>query len=138
MARGDQPLPRFPEPDTQAFWEATKNHELRYQTCDACDGIVFYPRRHCTHCMGMNLSWKTSRGEGTVYTYTVIHQMGQPAFKDRVPYAVAWIDLDEGFRMLSNIVGVEDPSDNVAIGQRVRLTWEDQESGLSMPLFEPA
>ena len=138
MAETPRPEPTFPEADTEPFWEATKEHELRYQVCDDCGGVVFYPRRHCTHCMSLNLSWKTSRGEGTVYTYTVIHQMGQPAFKDRVPYAVAWIDLDEGFRMLSNIVGVQDPSGNVSIGQRVRLTWEDQESGLSMPLFEPA
>ena len=137
MADVQRPQPSFPEPDTEAFWEATKDHELRYQVCDECQGIVFYPRRHCNHCMSMKLSWKTSRGEGVVYTYTVIRQIGLPAFRDLAPYAVAWIDLDEGFRMISNITGVDDPTSEVHIGQRVRVSWEDQESGISLPLFTP-
>ena len=128
-----RPLPTLLEPDTQPFWEATKNHELRYQVCDDCDKIVFYPRRHCPHCMGLNLSWKTSQGEGSVYTYTVIRQIGHPAFRERAPYIIAWIDLDEGFRMLSTIVG-----DEITIGQRVRVTWDDQENDISLPLFAPA
>lgn len=137
MADVQRPQPSFPEPDTEAFWEATKDHELRYQVCDECQGIVFYPRRHCNHCMSMKLSWKTSRGEGVVYTFTVIRQIGLPAFRDLAPYAVAWIDLDEGFRMISNITGVDDPTSEVHIGQRVRVSWEDQESGISLPLFTP-
>ncbi|MCH8902170.1 MAG: OB-fold domain-containing protein [Chloroflexi bacterium] len=127
-----RPLPTLLEPDTQPFWEATKNHELRYQVCDDCNKIVFYPRRHCPHCMGLNLSWKTSQGEGSVYTYTVIRQIGHPAFRERAPYIIAWIDLDEGFRMLSTIVG-----DEITIGQRVGVTWDDQENDISLPLFAP-
>jgi uncharacterized OB-fold protein len=133
-----RPLPNFPEPDTEPFWEATREHELRYQVCDGCSGVVFFPRRHCPHCMGMSLSWKVSKGEGAVYTYTVIRQIGHPAFRPLAPYAVAWIDLDEGFRMLSNVVGVDDPAKDVKIGMRVRVQWEDQEGGLSLPLFAPA
>ena len=134
MAEAKRPQPTLDEADTRPFWEATKQHELRYQTCDDCGGVVFYPRRHCPHCMSMKLSWKTSRGEGTVYTYTVIRQIGHPAFRELAPYVVAWIDLDEGFRMMSNVVGVD--VDNVHIGQRVRVTWEDQD-GVSLPLFTP-
>lgn len=136
MARGDQPLPRFPEPDTQAFWEATKNHELRYQTCDACDGIVFYPRRHCTHCLGKKLSWKTSKGEGTLYTYSVVRQTYHPAFRERVPYVIAWVDLDEGFRILTHVTGIDDPAE-VSVGQRVVVEWRDYDE-VSLPLFRPA
>ena len=88
--------------------------------------------------MSLDLSWKTSRGEGVVYTYTVIRQIGLPAFRDLAPYAVAWIDLDEGFRMISNITGVNDPTSDIHIGQRVRVSWEDQEGGISLPLFTPA
>ena len=136
MAEPRRPQPSFPEPDTQPFWDATKQHELRYQTCNACNAVVFFPRRHCPSCMGFDLSWQTSKGEGTVYTCTVIRQIGHPFFRGRAPYVVAWIDLDEGFRMLSNVVGVDDPT-TVTIGQRVRVTWEDQEDGVSMPVFEP-
>ena len=131
----DLPIPKFPEPDTEPFWEATKDHELKYQVCDDCGGVVWHPRRHCTHCTSLNLSWKTSKGEGTVYTYSVVRQNYHPAFRERIPYIVAWVDLDEGFRMLTNVVDV-DP-EQVSIGQRVRVRWLDQE-GLALPAFTPA
>ncbi len=134
MANAKRPQPTLDEPDTRPFWEATKQHELRYQVCDACQQVVFFPRRHCPHCMGMELSWKTSRGEGAIYTYTIVRQIGHPAFRERAPYAVAWIDLDEGFRMLSNVVGVD--VGEVHIGQRVRVEWDDQDE-VSLPLFTP-
>lgn len=137
MAAAPRPQPTFPEPDTEAFWEATKQHELRYQVCDDCRGVVFFPRRHCNHCMSFNLSWQTSKGEGTIYSFTVIRQIGHPAFRELTPYAVAWIDLDEGFRMMSNIIGVAHPVSDLSIGQRVRLSWEDQEGGVALPLFTP-
>jgi uncharacterized OB-fold protein len=127
-------LPRFPEPDTQPFWEATKEHKLIYQVCNKCKGIVFYPRRHCTHCLSLDLSWHESKGEGTIYTFSIVRRSRHPSFADRVPYVVAWVDFDEGFRMLTNIVNVDDV-DTIAIGQRVRLCWEDHES-VSLPKFE--
>jgi uncharacterized OB-fold protein len=135
MAKAERPQPTLDEPDTRPFWEATKQHELRYQVCNDCGGVVFYPRRHCPHCMSMKLSWKVSRGEGAIYTYTIIRQIGHPAFRELAPYVVAWIDLEEGFRMVSNVVGVD--VDDVHIGQRVRVTWEDQDDGVSLPLFTP-
>ena len=135
MARMDRPLPKFPEPDTEPFWDATKDHELKYQVCDDCGGVVWDPRRHCTHCTSLNLSWKTSKGEGTVYTYSIVRQNYHPAFRERIPYVIAWIDLDEGFRMLSNVVDVDPES--VTVGQRVRVRWDDQD-GLSLPAFTPA
>jgi hypothetical protein len=136
MAEIERPLPRFPEPDTQPFWEATKQHDLRYQVCNACSGIVFYPRGHCTRCLSRDLSWRVSRGEGTIYTFSIVRQTYHPAFARHVPYVIAWVDLDEGFRMLSNVVGVEDPARDVRIGQRVRVEWQDYES-VSLPLFRP-
>jgi uncharacterized OB-fold protein len=129
------PLPRFPEPDTEPFWQATKDHELKYQVCDDCGGVVWHPRRHCTHCTSLNLSWKTSKGEGTVYTFSIVRQNYYPAFREKIPYVIAWIDLDEGFRMLSNVVGVD--AESVSCGQRVKVSWDDQE-GLSLPMFTPA
>ena len=137
MADATRPLPSLDEPDGRAFWQATKNHELRYQVCDDCDGIVFFPRRHCTHCVGMNLRWETSKGEGVIYSYSVVRASRHPAFAEKAPYAVAIIDLDEGFRMFSNIVGVENALTDIEIGQRVSVEWEDHEE-LSLPLFRPA
>jgi uncharacterized OB-fold protein len=74
-----------------------------------------------------------------VYTFSVIMQSRHPAFADLGPYAVAYVDLDEGFRMMTNIVGVKDPTKDIQCGMRVRLCWGDQGDGeLSLPMFEPA
>ena len=136
MSDPKRPLPTLREMDTEPFWTATKEHELRYQRCADCDTLVFHPRRHCTGCLGGNLVWHSSRGEGTIYTFSVVRQSYHPFFRAKVPYAVAWIDLDEGPRLLSNVVGVEDPGSELEIGQRVRVEWEDHEE-VSIPLFTP-
>jgi hypothetical protein len=134
-----RPQPRFPEQDTQAFWDATKRHELTYQTCNACGEVIFYPRRHCTACGSIDTGWNVSKGEGTVYTYSVVMQSRHPAFKDLGAYAVGYVDLDEGFRIMTNIVGVSDPTKDIQCGMRVKVRWEDQgEDGISLPMFEPA
>ncbi|MSQ30287.1 MAG: Zn-ribbon domain-containing OB-fold protein [Dehalococcoidia bacterium] len=134
----NRPMPMFPEPDTEAFWQATKRHELTYQQCNSCKGVVFTPRAHCTTCGSPDLAQKVSKGEGEVYTYSVIRQNRNPSFADLGAYAVAYIDLDEGFRMLSNVVGVSDPTKDVHCGQRVRVEWEKQESGdYPIPVFHP-
>ena len=134
-----RPQPRFPEPDTESFWEATKRHELVFQRCNSCGETVFYPRRHCTSCGSSDTSWHVSKGEGEVYTFCVVIQNRHPAFKDLGAYAVAYIDLDEGFRIMSNVVGVDDPIAQVSCGRRVRVRWEDQpEDGVSLPMFELA
>jgi len=137
MNEPTRPLPRTDEFDTREFWAATGNKELKYQQCDSCGTVVFYPRRHCTGCTDGRLSWKTASGKGRVYSYSVVRQSYHPFFRNQVPYAVAWIDLDEGPRILSNVVGVDDPLNDVSIGQRVEVQWEEHEE-LCIPLFKPA
>ncbi len=133
-----RPQPRFPEINTQNYWEGCQAGELRYQTCDDCNDVVFTPRMHCPGCGGVNLSVKVSKGEGAVYTYSVVRQNRMPAFIDLGAYAVAHIDLDEGFRMLSGIVGVDDPTKDISIGQRVKVEFEKQDEGdYPIPHFRP-
>ncbi|HCV00970.1 MAG: DNA-binding protein [Dehalococcoidia bacterium] len=133
-----RPQPQFPEPHTESFWEGAQQGELRYQRCDACEEIVFYPRQHCPSCGSQNLSWQVSKGEGTVYTFSVVRQNRMPGFIDLGAYSVAYIDLDEGFRMMSSVVGVDDPTKDIAIGQRVRVDFEKQEEGdYPIPVFRP-
>lgn len=132
-----RPLPKLHEPDTAPFWEATRQRELRYQKCDACGTVVWHPRRHCTGCTAGKLSWHTASGRGTIYTFSVVRQSYHPFFRTLVPYAVAWIDLDEGPRLLSNVVGVDDPSAELACGQRVEVQWEEHDE-VNVPLFRPA
>ena len=137
MADAKRPLPSLKELDTQPFWEATKDKALRYQKCDACGTVVWHPRAHCTGCTSGALSWHTASGKGTLYSYSVVRQSYHPFFRTLVPYAIAWVDLDEGPRVLTNIVGVEDPTTDLACGQPVTLTWEGHEE-LNIPLFTPA
>jgi uncharacterized OB-fold protein len=73
-----------------------------------------------------------------VYTFTVVMQSRHPAFAELGAYAVAYVDLDEGFRIMTNIVGVQDPTKDVRCGMRVKVRWEDQsQDGISLPMFEP-
>ncbi len=137
MAEPTRPLPNPDEPDTREFWQATKTKTLRYQKCDKCGTVVWHPRRHCTGCTGGKLRWHTASGKATIYTFSVVRQSYHPFFRTQVPYAVAWIDLDEGPRILSNVVGVDDPTRDLACGQRVEVTWEEHEA-LNVPLFTPA
>lgn len=131
-----RPLPNADEFDTREFWAATKDKKLTYQQCKNCNTVVFYPRRHCTGCTDSALEWKTASGKGKVYTYSVVRQSYHPFFRNMIPYAVAWIDLDEGPRILSNVVGVEDPLTDVKIGMKVEVEWEEHEA-LNIPLFRP-
>jgi uncharacterized OB-fold protein len=134
-----RPQPRFPEPDSQPFWEATKEKKLIYQTCDSCHKIIFYPRAHCPSCGSLENSWNESKGDGILYTYSVVMQSRHPAFKDLGAYAIAYVDLDEGFRIMTNIINVDDPVNDLEIGMKVKLSWQDQGEGeIALPMFEPA
>ena len=134
----NRPQPRFPEPDTQEYWDGVKAGELRYQTCNDCSNVVFTPRQHCTKCGSRNLATKVSKGEGSVYTYSVVRQSGMPGFRELGAYSVAYVDLDEGFRLLTSIVGVNDPTKDIKIGQRVKVEFEKQDEGdYPIPVFRP-
>ena len=129
MTDPTRPLPKFPEPDSEPFWRATKEHRLLFRVDPATGEAVPIPRR------GLDPSpqWRESQGTGTVYSFTVVRQHGLPYFRNRVPYVVAFVDLDEGFRMLSEILA--EPK-TVRIGQRVHVVWEDHDD-LSVPCFQP-
>ena len=133
-------MPRFePKPSrvSEPFWEATKSRQLRFQRCDACGAAVWYPRLRCPTCLSENLSWTDSSGAGSVYTFNVMRRPGNPMMADEVPYVVAIVDLDEGYRMLTNITGCAPEA--VACGQRVQVAWDVELSdGRRLPTFQPA
>ena len=134
----NRPQPLFPEPNTEGFWEGAKARELRYLQCKDCGSIVFYPREHCPSCLSDDLEWKVSAGLGTVYTFSVIRQNRVPAFVEMGAYPVAYIDLDEGFRMMSTIIGVDNPLTDIHVGQRVQVEFEAQDEGeYPIPVFRP-
>ena len=135
MTEPTRPLPSTTDPDTAEFWRRTQDQVLAFQQCEDCQNVVFYPRRHCSSCGSRNLVWREASGRGHIYTFSVVRQSYHPFFRTQVPYAVAWIDLDEGPRLLSNVIGIEDPG-ALEVGQRVQVDWE-QHDALSIPLFKP-
>ena len=139
------PTPTRMEPRVGAesgpFWEATREGRLLVQWCTACDRGIFYPRSFCPYGGGTHaddtLTWKEASGRATVYAATVEHKpsaMGA-TFSNGEPYVVALVELDEGVRMLTNIVGC--PPDDVVIGMPVTVTWEALTDGRQLPLFTP-
>ena len=129
-----KPLPTT-EPETEEFWKATKRHELFLQRCNACGEVIHFPRVMCYRCLSEDLGWFKSTGLGSVYSFTIIHQVAHLGFESEVPYVYAIIDLDDGARMISNVVNIE-PS-TVEVGMRVKVTFDDVTPEISIPKFEP-
>jgi uncharacterized OB-fold protein len=132
-------VPARPAPEITGhaapFWAAARDHRLVVQHCPACGQYQHYPRPWCTNCLNEALEFVASSGEGTIYTFTVIRRSAHPAFAARVPYVLAFVDLDEGVRLVSNIVDC-DPG-TVRIGQRVRVRFEDVDDAHTVVLFAP-
>jgi uncharacterized protein len=98
------------------YLEGLERGELRYQRCELCRRAVFYPRVVCNHCGSADLRFATSAGLATVYSNTLVAQRDAPA------YSVCLVDVDEGFRMMSSVVGI--PAEDVYLGMRVAATFE--------------
>ena len=129
-----KPLPRIDE-ETKGFWEACQRHELYVQKCGACATLRYYPRAVCPRCLSDRIEWVRCSGRGTVYTFTVTHQNQAPGFRDTLPYVLAYVELDEGVRMLTNIVGCA--PDDVRIGMAVEVVFEDVTPTVTLPKFKP-
>ncbi len=133
----DTPSYLVPQPDNvdREFWEGAGRGELRIQRCAACGLHQHYPRSLCSYCGSESVEFVTATGLGTVYSFTVIRQNGIPPFRDRLPFVVATIDLDEaGARILADLPTCA--VDDVAIGQRVRATFRPVGDGLGFVDFE--
>lgn len=138
---GDRPadtrhLP-LPDADTTEFWAAAAEHRLLVKRCSDCGVEHLYPRRRCPNCLSERTEWREHPGTGRVVTYTVVHQAGSRAFRERVPYVLAIIELDGGARLMSNVLG--DP-DAVAIDTAVAVAWRSEgtaDEPVVLPVFEP-
>ena len=125
-------------PESAPFWEATRRGIFLLQWCSACDRPVFYPRALCPGCAtpSSSMTWREASGRATVHAAVVEHrpEAAGAAFADGQPYCVALVDLEEGVRIMTNVVGCA-PGD-VHTGMAVTLTWEPLSDGRRLPLFE--
>jgi uncharacterized OB-fold protein len=125
------PQPKH-DADSTHYWAQARRGKLVLRECVECGRRHFPPRLACPHCWSQRLHWLDASGEGTVYTFTVMHRAPEPPWLSRVPYVVALVDLVEGPRMMANVVG-EDAL-GVAIGERVHVCFEDR-NGAALPQF---
>ncbi len=125
------PLPHANSHLSGPFWQGCQSEELRYQRCDGCGLANFPPTEHCRQCLSAELRWANSDGAGEIYSWTVVHRPVTPEFEP--PYAPAIITLDEGYQMLTNVVGVA-PCD-LAIGMRVQVHFHVVGPDLTLPYF---
>jgi uncharacterized OB-fold protein len=128
----DKPLPDVDD-DSRPFWEGACRHELMLQRCNECHRAIHYPRSVCPHCGSLSIKWFQASGLGTIYSYTVARFPAGPSFVDAVPLVVALIDLDEGVRMMTNLLN--DASD-VRIGSRVEVVFDDVAPDFTFPKFK--
>ena len=124
-------MPAFGDPTTAMFWEAAATGELLVQRCTACGTCQFYPRPFCLACQAGDPEWVRAAGTGTVYAMTTVHLRVVPELEP--PYVVAVVELDEGPRLVTNLVGPR-----AAIGDRVRVAWRKREDAPPLPVFELA
>jgi uncharacterized protein len=122
-----------PSPESAPFWEGTRLGELRFQRCRRCGHANFGPGRACRACRSRDLRWQASAGTGAVFSWTVVWRPQTPAFD--VPYAPAIIRMDEGYDMLSALVGLEPES--ISVGLRVMAEFVPISEAITLAFFRP-
>jgi uncharacterized OB-fold protein len=132
-----KPVPRPLSPElTRPFWEAAKRHELVMPRCQTCDHLFFYPRSECPRCLSNRLEWMQVSGRGRLHTYTVIYQPANAAFRDDTPYVYAVVQLDEGPRLISNVVQCE--IDTIRVDMPLEAIFDDVTPECTLVKFKPA
>jgi uncharacterized OB-fold protein len=130
MAHAQRTIPAPPtNPETKAFWDGTAQGKLLIKKCRACGQSHYYPRALCPFCLSDATEWQPTAGTGTLYSYSVMRRA-------EVPYAIAYVTLDEGPTMMTNLVDCD--FDALRIGQRVKLVFTPTEGGPPVPTFTPA
>ena len=134
MPEFKRPLP-FPTPETLHFWEGTRAGELRLQRCDECRQVYFPPRPFCPKCASRKVSIFKASGRAKLYSYVINHR---PAPGFTLPYAIAVVELAEGPRMMTNIVGCAQTPTALVLDMPLEAVFEKQTEDITLALFKPA
>jgi uncharacterized OB-fold protein len=125
-----------PTPETQPYWDGCKEEELRLQRCTPCGEMYFPPSPQCPRCLSTDVEWQATSGRGRLHTY-VINQRPAPGYENDAPYAIAIVELDEGPRLMTNIVGIENTPDSLVIDMELEVTFQPR-GEMKVPVFTPA
>ena len=127
------PVPRA-TPETEHFWDGTRLGELRLQRCDDCQQVYFPPRPFCPSCASRKVSIFTASGKAILYSYVINHRP-HPAFDG--PYSIAVVQLEEGPRMMANIINVEQTPEALVLDMPLEVIFEELDEQISLPYFQP-
>ena len=130
-----KPLPGINELN-RPYWEAAKKHELVLQKCQQCGHYRYPPGESCPSCLSDKLEWVKASGRGTVYTWTVFHQVYHPSFAEDAPYTVVAVELEEGPRMVTSLMDCK--TEDMRIDMPVEVTFDDITEEITLPKFRPA
>ena len=131
--RGAIPLP-VPGAVSQPYWEGCQAGQLLFQRCEDCHGITHTPAMVCAHCSSRRMTWERSTGTGVIYSWSVVWRPQTPEFA--VPYAPIIVDVDEGWQILSNLIGCE--HDAAEVGMAVRVEFHRVGGEITVPYFRPS
>ena len=130
----DKPVP-LPYSVSEGFWQAARRHELRLQKCLECGRFRYPPSPACSGCLSARAEWAKVSGRGTVYTFTIFRRAFGPEWTSDIPYNTALVELEEGPKMISNVVGCS--LEEIEIGMPVEVVFEDVTEEVSLPKFKP-
>ena len=130
-----KPLP-VPDEDSQPFFAGAREQKLMIQHCSTCGTAMWPVKTRCINCLEAELTWVQASGQGTLYSFVLMHQVYHPGFASEVPYNIAEVDLAEGLRIITNIIGC--PNDQLRIGMSLEATFEALADEITLPKFKPA
>lgn len=134
----DVPSKPIPQPDdpSRPFFEGAQRGALVIQHCTACGAYLAPGSRACTECLSEALEWVPASGRATLFTFAVMHQRYHPGFYNDLPYNIAVVELEEGPRLNTNVVGVA--NEDLRVGMPLTVTFEELGEGIVLPKFRPA
>jgi uncharacterized protein len=135
VERASKPIPQ-PDERSQPFFDGAKRGELMIQRCTACGASLAPGSRACTECLSEAIEWVPASGRATLFTFAVMHQKYHPGFFDELPYNITVVELAEGPRLNTNVVGI--PNDQLRVGMPLVVTFEDVGDSVVLPKFRPA
>lgn len=134
MADYTKPLPVVTV-DSRPYWDAAKEHRLTVQQCDDCGALRFPPVASCRACLSPRTTWTDLSGRGTVWSFILMHQLYYQGFADEIPYPIAVIELEQGLRVLTNLVDIA--HEDIRIGMPVEVVFDDVTPEVTLPKFRP-
>jgi len=134
MAEYKKPLPAISSLSAP-YWDGLKQRAVKLQRCDGCHKLWYPPGPFCPNCWSRNFTWEKLSGQGKVNSWVVFHQAYFSSVKDEIPYNVAEVELDEGPRLLTNLVGIDNA--DIKIGIPVEVVFDDVTDEVTLAKFRP-